>query len=397
MHRRNICRSSHRFRFGDESFQSLSRISLPLATPPGGKPILVYFDIVQANIPPLLGMDVLYREKLVADTVFNRLARRSAKDIEDGRLTYVDEWFIPLFSSLSQQVYVPFNCVARNHFTKAQLNKLRSQFFHPSATRLFNLLRKARPKDSTPETLLILRDISKRCDPCQRIKPVCTRFRDCFGTENSRFNERIMMDIMYIESMPILHIVDESTRFFAARFLPNVSTKAIWDTLLSCWASIYTGLPNRILVDQGSNVGKSEPFISLAARANVEVQGTGIEAHSSLGIGERYHEPVRTTFRKIMFVYPNVDKTLLLQMAIKAMNDTLGPEGLLPSSLVFGELPRVYTASKTPQPRDTLGERATMVHAAHTEMQRIMAKMRVARGLRHSVPLAANRAYDPGD
>ena len=38
-----------------------------------------------------------------------------------------------------------------------------------------------------------------------------------------------------------------------------------------------------------------------------------------------------------------------------------------------------------------------MVHAARTEMQRIMARMRVARGLRHSVPLAANCAYDPGD
>ena len=98
MHRRNICRSAHRFRFEDESFQSLGRISLPLATPPGVKPILDDFDIVQANIPPLLGMDVLDREKLVADTVFNRLARRSAKELEDGRLTYVDEWFIPLFA-----------------------------------------------------------------------------------------------------------------------------------------------------------------------------------------------------------------------------------------------------------------------------------------------------------
>ena len=100
-----------------------------------------------------------------------------------------------------------------------------------------------------------------------------------FGTENARFNERIMMDIIYIDSMPILHIVDESNRFSAARFLPNVSTKAIWDALLRCWASIYNGLPNRILVDQGRNVGKSEPFVSLAARTNLEVQGTGTEAH----------------------------------------------------------------------------------------------------------------------
>lgn len=397
IHQRNIHKSSRRFRFGDESFPSLGRISLPLGTPPGVKPIFVDFDIVQADIPPLLGMDVLDREELVADTVFNRLARRSVSTQEDGATVYVDEWFISLVRSKSGHVYVPFNYASRNYFTRTQLEKLHQQFFHPSATRLFNLLKRARPEDATPETLDILRDISKRCDPCQRIRPAPTRFRVSFGTENARFNERIMMDIMYIDSSPVLHIVDEGTRFAVARFLPDMSTKTVWDTLLSCWASIYTGLPNRILVDQGTNLGKSEPFFSLAARANVEVQSTGTEAHSSLGIGERYHEPVRTTFRKLLLQYPMVRKTLLLQMTVKALNDTLGPEGLVPSSLVFGELPRVHTPSETPKNRDTLGERAALAHSARVEMQAIMSKMRVARGLRHSIPPAANHSYDPGN
>lgn len=121
--------------------------------------------------------------------------------------------------------------------------------------------------------------------------------------------------------MPILHIVDESIRFFAARFLPDVSTKVIWDTLLRFWAPIYTGLLNWILVDQGSYLANSESFVSLAARANVEVQCTGREAHSSLAIGERCHEPVRTTLRKMILVYPNVYKAPLLQMAIKATRE----------------------------------------------------------------------------
>ena len=38
-----------------------------------------------------------------------------------------------------------------------------------------------------------------------------------------------------------------------------------------------------------------------------------------------------------------------------------------------------------------------MAHAARNEMQRIMAKMRVARGSRHSVTLTTNQTYDPGD
>ncbi len=64
---------------------------------------------------------------------------------------------------------------------------------------------------------------------------------------------------------------------------------------------------------------------------------------------------------------------------------------------MFGELPQVHTASEIPKQRDTLGERAAMAHAARTEMQRIMARMRVACGLKHAVPRAADESYDPGD
>ena len=124
------------------------------------------------------------------------------------------------------------------HFTLAQLAKIHRQFFHPSPTKLFDLLKIARPEYATPETLQIFKEISSRCDPCQRIQPAPVRFRVSFGTENVRFNERIMMDIMYIDRKPVLHIVDEATKFSAARFLSTVSTESIWSAILGCRASI---------------------------------------------------------------------------------------------------------------------------------------------------------------
>ena len=72
-----------------------------------------------------------------------------------------------------------------------------------------------------------LEELSKRCDPCQRIQKAPTRFSVTFGAENVRFNERLLMDIMYIDGKPLLHIVDEGTNFSAARFLPDISTKTI--------------------------------------------------------------------------------------------------------------------------------------------------------------------------
>ena len=280
-------------------------------------------------------------------------------------------------------------------FTRSQLGKLHKQFFHPSAEKLFNLLKKARLEETTAEALRILQDLSKRCDPCKRIHTAPTRFRVSFGAENGRFNERVLLDIVTIDGKPVLHIVDEGTRFSAARFVPDVSTNTIWSTILDCWALIYTGLPNRMLVDQGTHLG--DAFKNLGALANISVDSTGVEAHSSLGLGERYHQPLRQTFRKIMAAHPKTPPARALAASLKAMNDTLGPEGLVPSALVIREFPPVFTNSEAPAARLTLRERASVAQSARKEMGKIMAEMRVRRALHHRTPSAADRFYQPGD
>ena len=94
---------------------------------------------------------------------------------------------------------------------------------------------------------------------------------------------------------------------------------------------------------------------------------------------------------------PNADPTLALAAAVKSMNDTLGPEGLVPSALVFGEFPKVYTRSETPAQRPMLEDRASVALCARKEMERIMAEMRTKRALKHKVPTAADTFYQPGD
>eukprot|EP00171_Calliarthron_tuberculosum_P007113 IDg7113t1 len=88
--------------------------------------------------------------------------------------------------------------------------------------------------------------------------------------------------------------------------------------------------------------------------------------------------------------YPIANKDLLLQLTVRAMSDNLRPEGLVLSSLVFGELLSVYTRSEIPKPRDSLGKRAKMVHTARIEM------MRTSHALKHAVPAAADIAFYPG-
>lgn len=199
---------------------------------------------------------------------------------------------------------------------------------------------------------------------------------------------------MVLDGDPVLHIVDDATKFNVARFLPDVSTDTIWATIIECWAAMYIGLPNRILTDQGSQFG--DRFVGLARLANVEVNRTGIEAHASLGLAERYREPLRSTFRKIEVSWPGVDKGLALAFAVKAMNDTLGPEGLVPSALVFGEFPQINTRSEPRADRSTL-RRAEVANLARPEISERMAELRLKRGLHHAVPPSRDRIYQPGD
>ena len=217
------------------------------------------------------------------------------------------------------------------------------------------------------------------------------------GAEEVRFNERILTDIVYMDKSPILHVVDDEIKFYAAAWLSDASSKTIWTTFLLCWATIYTGLPNRLMVDQGSALGKNGIFASLVEDSNIKFEKTGIEAHSSLGVGERYRQPLRSTFLKLSKAYPGRDKNLLLQCAVKGMNDTLGPEGIAPSVLVFGQYPPTYTPSETKPKRPQADERAQIVHEARIGMAKHMAKGRVSRALKNKAPPALDSTFNPGD
>ena len=83
--------SRNRFRFADATFKSIGRVKIPLATLPGIPAIPVTMDVVDADIPALLGLDALDKEFLVADTVANRLTKRVPVKSNNGPQTYVDE------------------------------------------------------------------------------------------------------------------------------------------------------------------------------------------------------------------------------------------------------------------------------------------------------------------
>ena len=94
----------------------------------------------------------------------------------------------------------------------------------------------------------------------------------------------------------------------------------------------------------------------------IEIKEVPVEAHNSVGKVERYHAPLRRAYEIIRDeVRDRVNSDSILQMAVKAVNDTAGPNGLIPTLLVFGAYPRM-TEESAPSP--SIIQRAEVIYKA---------------------------------
>ncbi len=124
------------------------------------------------------------------------------------------------------------------------------------------------------------------------------------------------------------------------------------------------------------------------------LQVSGVESHNSLGSGERYRDPLRRIFNKIVHESPAIDRELALRLAIKAITDTAGPKRLVPSLLVFGTLPRFPTVNtKLPAQR----ERMHALQLARTEMATITSELRIRKAIMSKLPRNCDLIVRPGD
>ena len=81
--------------------------------------------------------------------------------------------------------------------------------------------------------------------------------------------------------------------------------------------------------NDGQGAQFCDEFNEIAALQDIKVDTAGIEAYNVIGISERYHTQLRNTYRRLKIDHPSIRKDLLLQLSVKAMNDTLGTEGLV--------------------------------------------------------------------
>lgn len=65
------------------------------------------------------------------------------------------------------------------------------------------------------------------------------------------------------------------------------------------------------------------------------IQASEMESHDSIGVGKLYHAPLRPIFNAIRIDDPAQSVDLTLRLAVRAVNDTMNPDGLVPNLLVY--------------------------------------------------------------
>lgn len=173
----------------------------------------VTFHILDAPTPFLLCLDDMDALHFKFDNTMNLIVHALGKKTTP----VVRKWGHPWF-------FLDKNEAATAFLTEQELRTLHRRFGHPMTRRFANVLRKAGFDEIDQRTL---EEIEKFCHHCQKHSGPPRRFKFTLQ-DDLEFNHEIIIDVMYLNGKPVLHVVDGATAFHAGRFLPSMSSKDVW-------------------------------------------------------------------------------------------------------------------------------------------------------------------------
>ncbi|CCU78396.1 (conserved with many other fungi) [Blumeria hordei DH14] len=354
-------KGKHNIKFGKGSAETVGSavVKTPLS------PII--FHVVAANTPFLFCLKDMDDMGVKYDNLENVLVQGSKK------VPVVRKWGHPFMMTYNMEETAAF-C----HLTETELRQLHRRFGQPSVRRLSEILERAGHEVDS----VIIKRLTAFCHQCQTNSKSPGQFKFTLKDEHN-FNYVIYVDIMYLEGKAVLQVVDSATSFQAARFLTDQTANGLWNCLRYCWIDVYQGPPDNIITDAGTNTSSSL-IRQNAGLMGTEVKVVPVEAHHSIGKVEQYHIPLRRAYQILRDELKNdvISKEMILQMAVKAINDSAGPNGLVPTLLVFGAYPRM-TSFDPPSP--SIVQRAEAVRKAMKEVRRTIAERQIkdALGMRN--------------
>jgi len=101
-----------------------------------------------------------------------------------------------------------------------------------------------------------------------------------------------------------------------------------------------------------------------------------VEAYNSVSLVKRYYAPLRCLYEIIQdeLKVEHINKEIVLQIAVKAVNDLAGPDSIVPTLLVFGAYLRLTEIDPLSL---SVTKRAEAIRAATKEVRRLYAERQV--------------------
>ncbi len=160
--------------------------------------------------------------------------------------------------------------------------------------------------------------------------------------------------------------------------MPTTKSNDVCKALRKCWSLVHFGPPDFLRVDQESNFF-SEEFKTAARADGIEVLEALLESPEAMFHVESYHAALRAAYLKVKATLKTSRPPEILQLAVRSVIDTTGPEGLCPTLLVFGATPK----PARPGMATTKQERARAGDTAMRGVSKIYARTRLKFGLKH--------------
>ena len=330
------------FRFGDGPVYTSTRVAfIPITL--GTQKVTLRTYVVDCDVPLLMSRQSLKRAQCHIDFVHDKVYMFGEE--VPMKLSRTGHYCVPLVSEdksgmVKNVLFTsPVDPSDSNKSNHKKVLKLHKQFAHPAPDRLKRLIWDSGVKDTAIDKTVD--EVSQNCDICKRFRRSPARPVVTFPLA-TEFNETIAMDIKFINSRPVLHLIDHATRYSRACLLANKKPMSVVQAIITHWIQVF-GQPTQFLTDNGGEFVNSE-LIELAEKFNIVLKTTAAESPWSNGLCEKHNGVIGDMVAKIQ-AGSTCSLELAIPWAVSAKNGLSNVYGFSPNQLVFGRnvrLPDVH-------------------------------------------------------
>ena len=216
------------------------------------------------------------------------------------------------------------------------LRKLHIRWYHAPAKRMGTLLSAA---GVNPEVIKLLPDIVSTCNICRAwSKPGSKSITSTRLPE--RFNQEVEMDLLFVGTHVVLHMIDRCIRWSVAVKIPDRSTPSLLNGIRDGWINQY-GSPNELISDQEG--GLNEYAAAILEDLGIKLHLKAKQQHAA--VVERHNDLLR---RQIHLMDAQaiadglrVSFEQVLSEATMAKNMLLQYGGYSPYEALYGRTPHL--------------------------------------------------------